>query len=184
MQETRVLPYFKYHPNPLETGAFQYGDQAICDCCGKETTVYYSSPFYSAADIQFLCPWCIKDGSAAEKFDGIYQDKESIEDIGESGAIPVNEAVDELTRRTPGHSAWQQERWLAHCKDFCAFIGYVGWTELESKINEFADLAGDCEISGLNPGELEDRLRNNGSCQGYLFQCLDCKKYRLYADFD
>ena len=30
------LPTFRYHPNPLETGAFEESaDGVVCDCCGK-----------------------------------------------------------------------------------------------------------------------------------------------------
>lgn len=32
------LPAFRYHPNPLETGAFEESaDGVVCDCCGKTT---------------------------------------------------------------------------------------------------------------------------------------------------
>ncbi|EFC7612994.1 hypothetical protein CSE53_003500, partial [Escherichia albertii] len=43
---TRPLPIFKYHPQPLETGAFKQDKTVECDCCEQETSVYYSSPFY------------------------------------------------------------------------------------------------------------------------------------------
>ncbi|MEH6978944.1 CbrC family protein [Bacillus pseudomycoides] len=36
----------------------------------------------------------------------------------------------ELIHRTPGYGGWQQEYWLSHCNDFCAFIGYVEWEEI------------------------------------------------------
>lgn len=36
------LPTFRYHPNPLETGAFkESADGVVCDCCGKTTHIYY-----------------------------------------------------------------------------------------------------------------------------------------------
>ncbi len=37
----------------------------------------------------------------------------------------------EFVERTPGYHGWQQEFWLAHCGDFCVFIGYVGWNDIE-----------------------------------------------------
>ena len=40
-----MLPTFKYHPNPIETGAFQKGTPQECDCCGFETDLWYESPF-------------------------------------------------------------------------------------------------------------------------------------------
>ena len=34
------LPAFRYHPNPLETGAFEESaDGVVCDCCGKTTHI-------------------------------------------------------------------------------------------------------------------------------------------------
>lgn len=41
-----------------------------------------------------------------------------------------------MIHRTPGYCGWQQEYWIAHCDDYCAFVGYVGWKELvEMSIN-------------------------------------------------
>ncbi len=52
---TRPLPIFKYHPQPLETGAFKQDKTVECDCCEQETSVYYSSPFYCVDEIEYLC---------------------------------------------------------------------------------------------------------------------------------
>ncbi len=42
------LPTFRYHPNPLETGAFEESaDGVACDCCGKTTHIFYTGPFYA-----------------------------------------------------------------------------------------------------------------------------------------
>ncbi len=47
----------------------------------KQTSVYYSGPFYCVDEVEHLCPWCIADGSAAEKFAGSFQDDASIEGV-------------------------------------------------------------------------------------------------------
>jgi Uncharacterized protein conserved in bacteria len=182
----KELPFFKYHPNPLETGAFESDQEVICDCCGKETSIYYTSPFYSADDIECLCAWCISSGKAAKKFDGEFQDYASIEGVTPN-CSPTKfkkSALIELTTKTPGYRGWQQERWLSHCDDLCAFVGYVGWREIEEKVDRFVDLEKDCLEFGLKMEDLPTCLQNGGSCQGYLFQCLHCGKYRLYFDFD
>ena len=44
-QNIRPLPQFKYHPKPLETGAFEQDKTVECDCCEQQTSVYYSGPF-------------------------------------------------------------------------------------------------------------------------------------------
>ena len=51
------LPTFRYHPNPLETGAFEESKEGVvCDCCGKMTHIFYTNPFFSVEDIAYLCP--------------------------------------------------------------------------------------------------------------------------------
>ena len=38
----KEVPYFKYHPNPVETEAFKTDKTVVCDCCRKETDIYYT----------------------------------------------------------------------------------------------------------------------------------------------
>lgn len=178
----KELPFFKYHPEPLKTGIFKTGETVICDCCGKETDVYYTGPFYSVEDVEYLCPECIDNGEASKKFEGDFQDDCSI------GEVSDEKKIDELIHRTPGYCGWQQEYWVAHCDDFCTFIGYVGAKELkEMGILEEV-------IKNGNPQwkydwdekeiELIKTMVNGGSMQGYLFKCLHCGKHFLYYDVD
>ena len=88
------------------------------------TDVWYTGPFYSQEDVGQFCPECIANGSAAEKFDGEFQDGTNVEEVSDP------KKLDELIHRTPGYRAWQQEFWRAHCDDFCAFVGYVNWDDL------------------------------------------------------
>lgn len=110
-QNIRPLPQFKYHPKPLETGAFEQDKTIECDCCEQQTSVYYSGPFYCVDEVEHLCPWCIADGSAAEKFAGSFQDDASIEGVefeydeedefaGIKNTYP-DEMLKELVERTP-----------------------------------------------------------------------------------
>ncbi|HFE2924448.1 TPA: CbrC family protein, partial [Escherichia coli] len=50
-QNIRPLPQFKYHPKPLETGAFEQDKTVECDCCEQQTSVYYSGPFYCVDEV-------------------------------------------------------------------------------------------------------------------------------------
>lgn len=173
------LPFFKYHPEPTLTGAFETDNVVTCDCCNKLTDVYYTYPFFAVHNIDALCPWCIADGNAAKKFDGSFQDDINVDEVDDK------QKLFELIKRTPGYNGWQQEYWLAHCNDYCAFKGYVGWQEIEPILDEFADIENDlAKAGGITLTELPNYLRDNGSCQGYLFQCICCNKYRLYYDFD
>ena len=88
-----------------------------------------------------------------------------------------------MCTKTPGYSGWQQEVWLAHCDDYCAFLGYVGWNEIkqlgiEKEIEQ--DLSStytDSEIEFI-----KKNLIDNGDMQGYLFRCITCGKHRLHQD--
>lgn len=165
---------FKYHPYPIKTGAFKTDETVICDCCGDKTDVYYNEPFFSVEDDIYLCPACIKSGKASEKFDGEFQDYDSCDKVSDK------ERLNELCTRTPGYCGWQQEYWLAHCDDYCAFIDYVGWNEIkemgiEKEIEE--DINDDSHFE-----HIKKYLLNGGDLQGYLFRCLHCGKHRLHTD--
>jgi hypothetical protein len=168
------LPTFKYNSKPLENGIF-VERPSICPVCNQETDVVYEGPFFAINEVEDICPWCIKNGEAANKFDGSFQDSASCE----SGF--TNDQLEELIYRTPGYTAWQQEYWLFHCNDFCSFIGYVGWEEIKDIADELND---DFKNNGFNRETVEKYLKNNGQLQGYLFQCQTCKKHRLHIDCD
>ena len=172
------LPAFRYHPNPLETGAFEESaDGVVCDCCGKTTHIFYTAPFYAVEDIAYLCPECIANGEAARKYDGSFQDDFSVDD-----GVDDPEKLDELIHRTPGYSGWQQEYWRAHCGDYCAYLGHVGARELRALgvLEEVLD-------DPMWDDEQKEMIResvNGGHLQCYLFQCLHCGKHLVWMDFD
>lgn len=175
------LPRFRYHPNPLETEAFLIADSpVICDCCKQPTTIYYQAPFFAAEDIESLCPQCIASGQAAKLFDGQFQDDCSVED-----GVDNPDKLDELIHRTPGYQGWQQEFWRSHCNDFCAFLGYVGYRDLK-QMDILQEVLDDpfLEIPDDEPEKFLKNMENGGSLQGYLFECLHCKKHLLWIDCD
>lgn len=118
------LPYFKYNPNAIELGIIKI-EKTNCPVCKQDRNYTYNGPFYSVDEVEGICPWCIKDGSAAKKYNGDFQDTESCESVDQE------EYLIELTTMTPGYKGWQQERWLSHCGDFCALKSYVGWSQIK-----------------------------------------------------
>jgi uncharacterized protein CbrC (UPF0167 family) len=80
------LPKFKYHPDPVATGAIKPSEE-VCECCNRARGYVYTSTIYAEDEIQFICPWCIADGSAAQKFDGMFSDDYPLKEAG------VNEEV-------------------------------------------------------------------------------------------
>ena len=172
------LPFFKYHPNPLATGAFTQAQYAVvCDCCGCSTHIYYDGPFYAIDDINYLCPNCIASGAAAKKFDGDFQDDGCLEP-----KVLDAEKIDELIHRTPGYSGWQQEYWRSHCGDFCAFMGYVGAAELKA-LGVLDEVLDDPQWSEEEKDLIKTSV-NGGSLQCYLFKCLHCGKHMVWMDCD
>ena len=171
-----ALPQFKYCPDPLAANIFKTQEEAVtCDCCNKPTHIFYTNSFYSRANINALCPGCIKSGRAAEKYHGAFVDSGSISpDIAQ-------EKQDELCHRTPSYAGWQQEPWPDHCGDYCAFISYTGWRELEER-----DLADRIEWYGFHQPDPEylPYIEAHGSMAGYLFRCLHCDQHVLYVDMD
>jgi hypothetical protein len=176
--ERRELPSFKYNPGTIKARVIEER-KAICPVCSKETNYVYVGPFYSREEVEGICPWCIKDGSAAKKYDGEFQDGCSCEEVDDV------EYLDELIHRTPGYCGWQQESWLSHCGDFCAFIDYVGWKEIKDIEEELEeDIEQIKDNMGITQEEFEESLVNGGSHQGYLFRCVKCGKHRLTTDCD
>ena len=172
------LPAFRYHPDPLATGAFEKSEAGVvCDCCGKTTHVFYTAPFFSEEDVEALCPDCIASGAAARKYDGSFQDDFSLDD-----GVDDPEKLDELIHRTPGYCGWQQEYWRAPCGDYCAYLGRVGARELRA-LGALADVLDD----PMWDEEQKEMIRtsvNGGHLQCYLFQCLRCGKHLVWMDCD
>ena len=172
------LPTFRYHPDPLDTGAFEESEEGVvCDCCSKTTHIYYTAPFFSVEDIEHLCPECIASGEAARKYSGSFQDDYSVDD-----GVDDPEKLDELIHRTPGYSGWQQEYWRAHCGDYCAFLGYVGTRELRA--HGVLEEVLDDPMWDEEQKEMIQESVNGGHLQCYLFQCLHCGKHLVWMDFD
>lgn len=172
------IPTFKYHPNPLATKAFEESKEGlVCDCCGEVTHIYYQTPFYSIDDVECLCPTCIANGNAATKFNGSFQDDLSIEE-----GVDDLDKIDELIHRTPGYCGWQQEYWRVHCGDFCAYLGYVGASELKA-LGIMEEVLDDPIWDDEQKQMIKESV-NGGHLQCYLFKCLHCGKHLVWMDYD
>lgn len=168
------FPLFRYHPDPVATGSV-VRRRIECVCCGAERDYVYVGPVYSAADLdKRLCPWCIADGSAAEKFEAEFVDPDAVGDYGRLDPVP-DSVRDEVSQRTPGFTGWQVETWSTHCGDAAAYIGTVGKPELDAIGAEA--WAAVMEATGFHGEEWEQfasSVRRNGETTVYLFRCLHC----------
>jgi hypothetical protein len=169
------LPVFPYHPDPIATGAVVCSD-ALCNCCGHARGYIYSGPVYAIEDLRDrLCPWCIADGSAADRYKAQFTDV-----IDE---LPADRLT-AITQRTPGFSGWQQERWLVHCQDGAAFLGAVGAAELADYPEARESLR--LELSSWpvhQADEYLNALTADGQPTAYLFQCRACYAHLAYSDY-
>lgn len=165
------LPAFRYHPDPVATGAIEAAPGAVCPCCGLATGWAYSTQPYGLGDQpDEICPWCIADGGAAARFGS-----EFVGDFS-PGELP-EEVVDEVNLRTPGYPSWQGERWQVCCGDAAIFLGSVDWDRLQA----FPD----AQQSILEDGWSVDALPNiraDGDLCAYLFRCSHCGKHLAHAD--
>lgn len=175
-----ALPVFRYHPDPVGTGAVEEL-RRTCRVCREERRWLVVGPAYATEDLRdAVCARCVADGSAAERFDARFTDLSGSDTEGIPRAV-----VDEIERRTPGFSGWQQERWLFCCGDGAAFLGAVGWSGVAHLPDAVAALRFDVEGWGL-PAEIVDdvlcSLDADGEPTAYLFRCLHCGRHQAYAD--
>ena len=173
------LPNFKYHPNPVATGSVKRSD-AKCRCCGMANGYIYAASVYAEEELhEEICPWCIENGKAAEKFGALFSDDAPLLEEGISSEICA-----EVSERTPGFNSWQQEEWLSHCNDACEFHGDAQKQELEK-------LSGLEKESFLSRNFLKEEDWNNvlehyqpgGNPTVYKFVCRHCEAILYSIDY-
>lgn len=82
----------------------------------------YASPIYAIEEPEVLCPWCIADGTASEKYEATF--------TGEVDGVVSSTIEDSVLHKTPGYIGNQEEIWLTHCNDACCFLGTVDWQDI------------------------------------------------------
>jgi uncharacterized protein CbrC (UPF0167 family) len=171
------LPVFRYHPDPVGTGNIQ-ASQNQCRCCQRNRGYVYTGPVYAQDELrEALCPWCIASGEAAEKFDAVFSDDQTLIKAG----LPID-TVAEVTRRTPGFTGWQQEAWLVHCGDACAFHGDAPANELLTA-EARSQLAAKADVPPERWAQFVEAYVPGGDPAVYLFRCIVCGARRFHMDF-
>jgi len=180
-QRTPNLPLFHYHPDPIRSGSV-IESQARCRSCGTGRGFIYTGPVYAEGELgDALCPWCIADGSAHEKFDATFVDSEAFaENVAETAIIVI-------TERTPGFSTWQQEKWPSCWSEPAAFLTPAGINEIRE---QHPRLEGDLMMFivhqlGLSGGAARqtlEGLRRHQSPTAFVFKCLHCDSFPVYVD--
>jgi uncharacterized protein len=177
------LPKFKYHPNVAGNGLITSSEQS-CMCCGQARGYIYRGPVHAIQDVnEQLCPWCIADGSAAAKFGATFTDEDQFPDAGLDAAI-----VETIAQRTPGYIGWQQETWLTHCDDACAYLGFPTDDELNTTLAAAVETMRDNlaipekQWLIMRKAYVAGGFQPQGRVGLYKFQCLHCGTNLLSCD--
>jgi uncharacterized protein len=177
-------PVFRYHPDPLATGSAVRSDY-VCGVCGIRRETRYQGPIYGQQP-DALCLHCIHSGEASRALGTVavaVDGSGRLETPAEfSDAVDVPEdvpltVVEEVTRRTPGFTGWQQPSWLYHCADGAAFLGPAGYADLQPYPDALGMLRQDYRRLGWSGEETErflQQLDRTGEPTAYLFRFLHC----------
>jgi uncharacterized protein CbrC (UPF0167 family) len=174
-------PRFRYHPHACASNVF-VARQDPCPSCRRSRGLGYVGPLYCIEPAKGLCPWCIASGEAARSLNATF--------VVERGPEPVTDPrrLDELVHRTPGYFfADTESPWPAHCDDYCAVVGRVVWTDVESMVEELAgDFARIRDRLGMSQEEIVEEMARGRESPLWadLFRCLHCGTHRLIADFE
>ena len=110
------FPLFTYHPKPIETGSVKISEN-ICEVCNEKRGYVIVPTMYCEENVENICPWCVADGRAVEKFNGDF-----VSNI-DNYEILTKEVIEEICTKTVSFSSYQEEEWLTHCNDGCEFHG-------------------------------------------------------------
>jgi len=130
------LPIFPYHRNPIESESLRESN-AKCDCCGKVCGVMYDGVIYSVDEPENICPWCIANGKASEKYDGSFFDAYFVDENDKDIEVD-SKYYPEVFCKTIGFSTYNPIGWWVHCEQPAEFI----------KRNEPYDLVFECKVCG------------------------------------
>jgi uncharacterized protein len=164
------FPSFRYHTDPVASGVIRPSAEA-CACCEQVRGFSYYGPVHGInMGEQRVCPWCIADGSAHEKFQITFADPAPLVEAGLAAEI-----VALVTTRTPGYQSWQRDHWLHHCEDACTFSGDASSAEAQQ-------IAGKVRKQMLDYYDLSEKAwptfissyRPGGDPGLYKFVCRHC----------
>ncbi|WP_407538273.1 CbrC family protein [Deinococcus radiomollis] len=174
---TEPLPVFRYHPDAVNHGVVRQR-AIICDVCGKARDWAYTGPFRSADRPEPLniYPWCVADGSAAQKYDGTFQEADFEEFV-------TSASIQAVLKRTPGFPTMNPIFWPGHHGECCVFLGdFI--PEEQPELLEQKSIREELGRIARELGLAEDDLRySNNSLYTLLFQCSTCHSYQLSTDF-
>ena len=140
----------------------------------------------------FVCEVCLGNGKLVENGLLLQEGEEIRLDIrlrhpGLSGAeveVLAQQRTTGLQQCTPRIKGWWPFEWLSHCGDFCRFIKESGQLDMHRLA---PDGDGHAFLESLLDDDIWDMIRPDAPEDSlvehhvglYLFQCLECGKYRV-----
>ncbi len=117
------LPVFPYHRDPVRSGSVR-PSEARCECCGQARGTLYAGVMYAREAPQSLCPWCIADGSAAERHQGHFFDASFCDDNFQPVEMPI-EWSHTVFALTIGFATFNPIHWWIHCGEPAEYINRI-----------------------------------------------------------
>ncbi|MHA6198343.1 CbrC family protein [Pseudomonas wadenswilerensis] len=163
------LPTFTYFPAPV---AYLKESAEVCICCQRARGVLYEGSLYTEQETEGeVCPWCIADGSAAQRFNASFNSVDLMEEAGIAQSI-----LDEVACRTPSYPAWQEEIWLHHCDDACEFHGDASAQDIASASAATREAwAADFDQDEADWATFTQNYQPGGDSCFYKFVCRHCQ---------
>lgn len=204
MSDAPGFPSFRFHPDPVGTGVVVEMPGSTCPCCGLDRGRTYVGSVYTANqdDHEGICPWCIADGSASEKFawgkkdfpavfvaglgEYLRGDDGRINNFHNSALAKIEiaqELEDELYLRTPGLSSYQEIYWPVCCSEPAVYLGLREGQELLEMTGPLDSLI----ASGLSEQTAKGLLADaevDGSVLAHTFRCEQCGTHLVEIDTD
>ncbi len=122
------IPKFPYHRNPKESQSLKF-ESAVCECCGQKREVFYDGLIYAVEEPDYICLFCISDGSAAEKYDGSFFDAYFIDDNGNQVEV-ADHLSEEVFSKTIGFATYNPIGWWVHCGEPAEYVRRIEPYEL------------------------------------------------------
>lgn len=120
LMDKPILPHFPYHRDPVASGSIRESD-AACDCCGQARGLMYDGAPYCLDEPENLCPWCIADGSAADKYGAEFFDADFVDDDFNRVDLPA-EFRHEVFACTIGFDTYNPIGWWVHCGEPAEYV--------------------------------------------------------------
>lgn len=176
------LPTFRFHPDPVQSGAVVASTET-CAVCNRARGYVYVGPCYVEDDFDAtLCPWCIADGGACRRFAVTFAE------VSPGPGFDLRTA-DEIEERTPGFATWNPIDWPVCCNTPMAYLEPVGDAELRARHPELAGslparVAAELAIPAAAAAALCQSLHRDHAPTAHLFRCLHCRVVRAVLDCD